>query len=147
MGASTIKLSPRQGENTVGSELNDPVIEAGGILVNDAAFQVVSDRIYDVRGLTNIYIELENEGAPANGITYVIQQATRNYPLQTPPDADFVDIDAEAGLASGAKITKNIFRNSVDSNLITAIRIRVKETIGAATANYKGVVSGTQVSF
>jgi len=126
MATKTIKLTPREGENSVGSELSDPILETGGLVVNQDQNQEADDRVYDVRALQNIFFEILNNGA--NGLKFVLQKSNKEYTGQIPANLDFEDIDPEAILAIAAAATGTVdltggASGSVDGITVDGIEI------------------------
>ncbi len=67
----------------------DPLLQTGAISINSDAYTSVLDRIYDVKGLTNIHVEIENTGA-TDGLTFKIEKARKEFTdITTLVDADF----------------------------------------------------------
>jgi len=120
-------------------EFYDSVIEAGGITVNQDAYSAGLDRIYDVRGFKDMHVEIENTGG-ANGLTYKIEKARKNFTLLADlVDADFdKDIKADTNVAFGADDISDIVDISPET---TAIRIRVKRQTAGLDTILAGFVS------
>ena len=121
--------------------LFDALLQTGAIAIDQDAYTAGLDRVYDVRGLTNIYIEIRNTGG-ANGLTYKIEKARKQVEdVSTLVDADFdIDIKTDTNVAFGANDTNIIVDITPESS---AIRVRVKRQAagldttmaGFATAN------------
>ena len=125
-------ISRTLGSNSKNSVLHDSVLQTGGILVDQNAYTAGLDRIYDVKGLANMYVMIKNTGG-TNGLTYKIEKARKQVAdITTLVDADFdKDIIADTIIAFGADDITDIIDISPES---TAIRIRVKrETSGQDT--------------
>lgn len=128
-----------KGKHSRNSAYYDKVLEAGSIAVDQDAYTAGLDRIYDVKGLSNMYVEIENTHG-TNGLTYTIQKARKEYSaLSDLADADFdQDVKADTNVAASATSTTSITSISPE---ITAIRIRVKRQTATNDAELKGVVS------
>jgi len=118
--------------------LFDQALETGGITINQDAYTAGLDRIYDVRGMKNMHVEIKNTGA--NGLTYKIEKARKEFTdITTLVDADFdKDIKADTNVASITDDTSDIIDISPES---TAIRIRVKRQTAGLTTTLAGFVS------
>lgn len=117
----------------------DPVFQTGAIAVDQDAYTSGLDRIYNVKGFSNIYIEIQNTGG-TNGLTYTIEKARKEYAtISTLVDADFDEvIQADANVAANANANHNV--TSVTPE-ITAIRIRVKRQTTILDTTLAGIVS------
>lgn len=132
-------VSRGTGSNSSNSVLHDPILEAGGIAVDQDAYTVGLDRPYDVKGLKNMHIEIENTGG-ANGLTFKIEKTRISYTvISALADADFdQDILADTNVAFGATNIQDIVDISPES---TAIRIRVKRQTSGQDTTLAGIVS------
>jgi hypothetical protein len=113
------------------SEYYDPVLVAGAITINDDAYGSF-DYIYDVKGILDALILIENTGG-ANGLTYVVEGTRKEFTaLSELVGADFTEVVVtEANVAFGAEAKTDWNR---DSGEITALRLRVKrQTAGQNT--------------
>ena len=82
-------FAQRKSIHRVGTDLHDPVLETGGITIDQDAYSSGLDRIYDVKGLKNMHVEIENTGG-ANGLTYKIEKARKDFAnVSDLVDADF----------------------------------------------------------
>lgn len=82
-------VSRTKGINSEDSIRHDSALADGGITVNSDPFASALDRIYDVRGLQNMHVEIINEHA-TNGLIYRIEKARKDYAtLSDLGDADF----------------------------------------------------------
>lgn len=71
------------------SQYEDSALQTGGIDVNQDAYDSSLDRIYNVKGLANMHIEIENTNV-TNGLIFKIEKTTRAYTvITTLVDADF----------------------------------------------------------
>jgi len=104
------------GGNSKNSVLSDVVLQTGGITINQDSYDSSLDRIYDVKGLVNMHVEVENTGG-TNGLTYKIEKARKEFAnITTLVDADFdQDILADTNVAFG---TTNI-QDIIDISLIS----------------------------
>jgi hypothetical protein len=121
------------------SEFADPLLLAGGIAVDQDAYTAGLDRIYDIKGIKDIYILIQNTHA-TNGLTYKVQQTRAEFSnISTLVDGDFSDgFVAEANVAALAEAESTITRASAE---VTAIRIRVKRQTASNDATLKGNVA------
>jgi len=124
------------GAHNAVTEFFDKTLETGAISINQDAYTTGLDRIYDVKGLKDFYILVENTGG-ANGLTYKVQQARKEFSkLSDLVDADFVDgTVAEANVAFGAEAESVIVRASGE---ITAVRLRVKRQTSSNNTTMAG---------
>ena len=131
--------SRKHGPIALGAVLHDAVLTAGAIDVNQDAYSTGLDRVYDVRGLANMHIEIENSGG-TNGLTYTIQKARLDFDLITElVDADFdVDLLADTNVAFGTTDIQDVVDLSPET---TAIRIRIKRQTSAQDTTLAGIVS------
>lgn len=131
-------LTQRPGPSQLGI-LHDPVLQTGAIAINQDAYTAGLDRIYDVRGLRNMYVEIQNTGG-TNGLTYKIEKARKNFTLLTDlVDADFnKDVKADTNVAFGANDTNSIIDISPET---TAIRIRVKRQAAGNDTTLAGILN------
>lgn len=129
-----------KGSYNAQTEFFDKALEDGAILIDQDDYDSSLDRIYDVKALKDIYILIQNTGG-ANGLTYKVQQARKEFTLLADlVDADFVDgAVAEATVASGAEAESVVARASGE---ITALRLRVKR----ATASNDTTMAGEVVT-
>jgi len=131
-------LQRRRGANSRKSTYQDTLLQTGGIAVDQDAYTSGLDRIYDVKGLQNMHIEIENTGA--NSLDFRIELAKKEFSdISTLVDADFGSVlipDTAVGAAS--KTSNNIVEISPES---TALRIRVRRTSAGQDAELKGIVS------
>lgn len=136
MGETLIKLNKANlGENSDGGDFSDGVLETGGIIVDEAAYADADDRVYDVRGIKDVYFTITNQDG-ANSLTWLLQEThTEIGSNRDTTGAVWADIDAEAALAFGVTASKVYTKPDVG---ITAIRLRTRETAGGSPASYKG---------
>jgi hypothetical protein len=121
------------------SEFADPVLLAGGIAIDQNAYTAGLDRIYDIKGIKDIYILIQNTHA-TNGLTYKVQQTRAEFTeVSELVDGDFVDgFVAEANVAALAEAESTTTRSSAE---VTAIRIRVKRQTTDLDATLAGNVA------
>ncbi len=120
------------GTNSRQTALHDVLLETGGITIDQDAYTLGLDRIYNVKGLRNMVIEIRNTGG-TNGLTFKIEKARKEYAvISTLVDADFdEDVLADTNVAFGANSVQDIENISPQT---TAIRIRIKrQTAGQNT--------------
>ena len=131
-------LTPRPNSDQRGV-LHDSVLQTGGIAIDQDAYTAPLDRRYDVRGLRNMYVEIQNTGV-ANGLTYKIEKARKSFAKESDlVDADFnKDIKADTNVAFGADDINIIIDISPET---TAIRIRVKRQAAGLDTTLAGIVS------
>ena len=110
------------GTNSRQTALHDVLLETGGIAIDQDAYTPGLDRIYNVKRLRNMVVEIQNTGG-SNGLTFKIEKARKEYGvISTLVDADFDE---------GANSVQNIENISPQT---TAIRIRIKrQTAGQNT--------------
>ncbi len=117
----------------------DDELQTGGITIDQDAYTAGLDRTYDVRGLKNMHIEIENTGG-ANGLTYKIEKARKDFAdVSTLVDADFdQDIKADTNVAFGTTVLDDIADISPET---TSIRIRIKRQTASQDTTLAGIVS------
>jgi len=91
------------------SQYADALLQTGAILVDQDAYaatpnSTVLDRVYAVKGLDNMHVEIENTGS-TNGLTYKIEKARKEFKtISELVDADFdQDILANTDVLAGVK--------------------------------------------
>ncbi len=138
MTAITLVLR-KKGPYSGNSQWYDKALEAGAITIDQDAYSAGLDRIFDVKGLNNMYVEIQNTGG-ANGLTYKIEKARKEFTdITTLVDADFnKDIKADTNVAFGANDANIIVDISPES---TAIRIRVKRQAAGLDTTLAGIAS------
>jgi len=123
------------GENADGGDFSDGVLEAGGIIVTEVTFFDNIDRVYDIRGIKDVYLSITNQDG-ANSLTWVLQETHDVIPTNRDmTGAAWTDVDAEAALAFGVTAEKVYTKPDVG---ITALRLRARETVGGSDSTYKG---------
>jgi len=117
----------------------DDELDAGGIVVNQDAYNVAFDREYDVRGLSKIGI-IAAETVGTNGLTYKVQEAYKSFnALSDLVAADFQDgFLAEVTLAANAEQGDEV----VVKREVTAIKFRVRRTAAGLSGTLRGNVRG-----
>jgi len=131
-----IKLNKANiGENSDGGDFSDGGIETGGIIVTEVTFFDNIDRVYDIRGIKNVYLSITNQDG-ANSLTWVLQETHAVIPdSRDMTGVAWDDVDAEAALAAGITAEKVYTKPDVG---ITALRLRARETVGGSDSTYKG---------
>ena len=137
-----IKLELRsKGAYSGNSTYHEKAIKAGAIAIDQDGYTANLDRIFDVKGLKNMNVEIENTGG-ANGLTFKIEKARKEFTDDGSSlvDADFdEDIKGDTNVAFGTTSTDN---DIIDiSPEITAIRIRVKRQTSGQDTTLAGIVS------
>jgi len=90
----TILTERKKGSNSDSGALSDAALQTGAIPVNSDAYAVtpdstVLDRVYDVKGLANMHVEIENTNV-TNGLVYKIEKARKEFTeVSELVDADF----------------------------------------------------------
>jgi len=125
-----IQLVPKQkGAFSGNSVYHDKAIADTALVVDNAAYATAFDRLYDVKGLEEIWAQFENTGA--NSIDMTIEKSHKEFTdITTLVDADFEDEVAEAAIVAAAKSV--VFTKTQLTPEITALRFRFKETVGAS---------------
>jgi len=118
-----------------GTDIEDPGLIVGGIVVDEVTYVDAADKVFDVRGVKLISFSITNQDG-ANSLTWRLQQTEDPVPANGDmTGVTWVDIDAEAALAAGVTAKKEFTRTSL---LLSAIRLQVRETVGGNDASYKG---------
>jgi len=125
----------------------DDSINSSGIAVDNVSYDAGTflDRDYDIRSLKAFSMMVHNIDG-ANGLTYTIQTATKTFANPDDlADADFTSDGShtDVPLAAGAKSVIYKLNRDTDPS-ITAVRLRAKETVGAATSLLRADIRGTQ---
>ncbi len=119
----------------------DKVLQDGAIPIDQDNFTTGLDRLYDIRGMSNMHVEIKNTGP--NGLIYTIENASKEVSdVNTLVDADFSEILADTTVASGASDVNDIIDISPES---TAIRIRVKRESSGQDTTLAGTVSTNRI--
>ena len=84
-------ISRATGPHSSNRVLHDLVLQTGGITIDQDLYSSGLDRIYDIRGLTNMHVEIKNTGS--NPLTYKIEKARKNFTLLT--TLSFADFDKD----------------------------------------------------
>jgi len=107
----------------------DKQTEDTPLVVDNAAYIAGKDLVYDVRGFTDWEVIFENTGA--NSIDMTIEKAIKDFERASSlVDADFAGEVAEAAIAAAADSVT--YTKPTGFSLITALRFRFKETVGAS---------------
>ena len=113
---------------------HDKVIADTALTIDNAAYATAQDRLYDVKGLEEIWAQFENTGA--NSIDMTIEKTHKEFTdIADLVDADFEDEVAEAPIAAAAKSIA--FTKTQLTPEITALRFRFKETTPASPGAVK----------
>ena len=138
----TILTQRARGANSDTGGVADAAIQTGGITINQDAYDSSLDRIYDVKGLQNMYVEIKNTGG-ANGLTFKIEKARAEFTeVSELVNADFdEEIKGDTNVAFGANDMTTI---SLISPEITAIRVRIKRQTASNDTTLGGFVSGNE---
>jgi len=88
--ASFALVQRTTGPNTKSAVFHDKVLEDGGnITINQDSYVAALDRVYNVKGLKSVHVEIVNSGA-TNGLTFKIEKARKEFTdIATLADADF----------------------------------------------------------
>lgn len=123
------------GENSDGGDFSDGVLEAGAIDVPSLTFDDINDRMYDVRGIKNVYFSITNQDG-VDSLDWLLQETHDVIPTNRDlVGLAWVDVDAVAALAAGATATKVYTKPDVG---VGALRLRTKRTAAAGVSTYKG---------
>lgn len=140
----TILTGRSKGTNSDVGVLQDSALQTGGITVDQDAYSTdpdstTLDRVYDVKGLDNMHVEIENTGG-ANGLTYTIVNARKEFTnISTLVDADFdEEILADTNVAFGATNIQDVIDITPET---TAIRIKIKRQTAGLDTTLAGIVS------
>lgn len=125
-----IQLVPKQkGAFSGNSVYHDKAIADAALVVDNATYDAAHDRLYDIKGLEEIWARFKNTGA--NTIDMTIEKSHKEFTdITTLVDADFEDEVAEAPIVAAAKSV--VFTKTQLTPEITAIRIRFKEAVGGS---------------
>jgi len=74
----TILTTRAKGSNSDTGSRHDATLEAGSITINQDGYDATLDRIYDVKGLENMHVEIQNTHA-TNGLIYKIEKARKEF--------------------------------------------------------------------
>lgn len=125
------------GVNSNFGVLHDAVLAAGGIVIDQDAYTSGLDRVYDVRGLKNMHVEITNFGATENGLTYKIEKARKTYDLLT----DLTDLDFDIDI----KADTNVTPGTLADGTVTCVSVQ-ENVFGTGTATLLGVGAGDTVT-
>lgn len=97
-------LTQNRGPATDRLLLFDAALQTGNILINQNDYDSSLDRIYEVRGLSNLHVEIENSGQTEEGLIYRIENARKVVESITNlVDADFdEELKADTTVIAGA---------------------------------------------
>lgn len=128
-----------RGPISANSQYADALLQAGLIAVNQNDYSTdpdstVLDRVYNVKGLVNMHVEIENTGIIENGLTYRIENARKEFKtISTLVDADFdEEIKADTNVAASLKATGTV-----------TIASPVANTFSTGTVDLTGGASGS----
>lgn len=137
---TTIVLTQRaKGSNSDQSTLHDKALEAGSIVIDQNGYTAGLDRVYDVKGLKNMHVRINNDDG-ADGLIFKIERTEKEFSdISTLADGDFdKDILGDTTVAFGTSSINDVIDISPES---TAIRIRVKREVAGNDAELSGFVS------
>lgn len=129
-----------KGKYSGNSSYHDKALEAGAITIDQDAYTAGLDRIYDIKGLQNMHVEIENTGG-TNGLTYKIEKARKEFidDGSSLVDADFDQVIlANTNVAFGTTNIQDIVDISPET---TAIRISIKRQTSGNDTTLAGIVS------
>lgn len=132
----TILVDRAIGTNSLTGAKHDAVLQTGGITVNQDSYVAALDRTYNVKGLTDMYVEIENTGA-TNGLTFKIENARKEFTaISELVDADFnQNIVANTNVAAGVFATGTVTLASVLAADTVTINGLVYTAVAGAKAN------------
>jgi len=135
MGQTTRNMGGTVAKSQGGTDIEDPGLIVGGIVVDEVTYVDAADKVYDMRGVKTFSFSITNQDG-ANSLTWRLQQTEDPVPESGDmTGATWVDIDAEAALAAGITAKKEFTRTSL---LLSAVRLQVRETVGGSDSTYKG---------
>lgn len=118
-----------------GTDPEDLELTKTPIVIDNAAFDDAHDFVYDVRGVKQFSFSITNKDG-ANSLDWVLQQTEDPIPENGDlTGASWTDIDAAAALAFGVTAKKEFSRTTL---LLSAVRLRVKETTPASDSSFNG---------
>jgi len=124
-----VLVAKKSGAYSGNTIYHDKGLADTALTVDNAAFAAAQDRLYDVKGLEEIWAQFKNTGA--NSIDMLIQKSHKEFTdIADLVDADFATEVAEAAIAAAAKSTA--FTKVQLTPEITALRFRFKETAGGS---------------
>ena len=136
------KLTIRErGPISGNSSYADPVVQTGGIIIDEGTYGAGADtdRRYNVKGLSDMFVKIINETANSLDLQIVATQKEYDDVDDDLVVADFTqEILATVAVVTG---TPNLTDIPLDKPKITAILIRTKETTPASDTTYGGIVS------
>ena len=134
----TVLSNRKQGPNDRNDGMADPLLQTGGIIINQDAYDSSLDRIYNVKGFKDAHSGINNDGA--SGLVYTIEGTRKEYQsLTTLVDTDFDDtILADTIVAAAAKNNKDIVDITPET---TAIRVRIRRETAGVNTTLSGIFS------
>lgn len=127
-------VQKQKGAYSGNSIYHDKALADTALVVDNAAYATAFDRLYDVKGLEEMWAEFTNTGA--NSIDMLIEKTHKEFTDITDlVDADFETEVAEAAIA--AAVTSTAFSKTQLTPEITALRFRFKETAGGSPGAVK----------
>lgn len=134
-----IVLTPSvHGPYSRAAEFFDSALETTSQLIDNDNYDSAHDRIYEVKGLRNLHLEISNDGA--NGLTYRIENVTKFNvdadDVDSLPATAFKEIKGDTIVAASADDKSDIISISPESSFI---RIRVKRETAGQNASLTGV--------
>ncbi len=134
------------GPNVKSAVFHDKVLEDGGnITINQDSYDSALDRIYSVKGLRNIHVEIVNTGA-TDGLTFRIEKARKEFiNIATLADADFNELilantDVLASVAAFGTVT---LATALAADTVTINGIPYTAVAGAKANNTEFSIDGT----
>ncbi len=120
----------------------DKALQDGGIAIDQDAYTTGLDRLYDIRGMSNMHVTIINSGG-SNGLTYTIEKASKEFTnVNDLVDDDFSEIKPDTNVAFGDSDVSDIIDISPES---TAIRVRVKRQSSGQDTTLEGTVSTNRI--
>lgn len=141
----TILVGRVKGTNSDNGVLHDAVLEAGAINIDQDSYVAALDRIYDIKGLVNMHIEIENTNS-TNGLTFKIENARKDFSLLSSlVDADFdKDILANTNVLALVAATGTVTLASVlAADIVTINGLVYTAVAGAKSDNTEFSIDGS----
>jgi len=125
-----------RGPISANSQYADAALQTGNIAVDQNNYSTdpdstVLDRVYNIKGLLSMHVEIENTGLTENGLTYRIDKCRKEYKvISTLVDADFDEnIKTDTNVAAAQKA----------SGTVTCATVLAGQTVTANGLLYTGV--------
>lgn len=120
----------------------DKALQDGGIDINQDAYTTGLDRLYDIRGMSNMHVTIINSGG-SNGLTYKIEKASKEFTdVNDLVDADFSELKGDTNVAFGDSDVSDVIDITPES---TAIRIRLKRQSSGQDTTLAGTVAVNRI--